>query len=164
MGQVKRGHRFHYDGFQNVDYIYQTWTINGTAVEHRWATFGWDTKTFTPAFSSIGIVGHYQSIPVLTQVGLPDGSRYNFDYTSNGQIEIIHRTTRDNVERSYTKYVYDAPAADCPRITSARIWAKAGATKRRDRHAMAGGGAASNCSIWSRHPVRCVGAAWAAAG
>ena len=114
---------FEYDGFLNLKSIKQTWTIDGATQTHEWATFGWQTKTFTPAFS-VGIVGHYQDIPVLTQVGLPDGSRYNFDYTGNGQIEIIHRTTSDNVERSYTKYVYDTPTGDCPRITSARVWAK----------------------------------------
>jgi RHS repeat-associated protein len=114
---------FNYDTNANLISITQSW--NGQT--HTWATFGWgDPLTLHPGFSGVSVVGAQdnEQVAVLRQVGLADGSRYNFDYRSNGQVEIIHRTTSDNVERSYTKYVYDTPADDCPRVTAARVFAK----------------------------------------
>ncbi|HEX3231730.1 MAG TPA: hypothetical protein VHQ95_22320, partial [Pyrinomonadaceae bacterium] len=124
---------FNYDGNYNLISITQTWTVNGVSQTHTWATFGWGTVTMHPAFSGVDVVGVFDGevIPVLTQVGLPDGSHYNFEYNSSGQATAIRRYTDDNptgttqgdLERTYTTYNYDTPAADCPRITAARLWA-----------------------------------------
>ncbi|HWP53196.1 MAG TPA: hypothetical protein VN476_03635, partial [Pyrinomonadaceae bacterium] len=124
---------FNYDGNYNLISITQTWMVNGVSQTHTWATFGWGTVTMHPAFSGVEVVGVFDGevIPVLTQVGLPDGSHYNFEYNSNGQATAIRRYTDDNptgttqgdLERTYTTYNYDTPAADCPRITLSSLWA-----------------------------------------
>jgi YD repeat-containing protein len=124
---------FQYDGNYNLQSITQTWTVNGVAQTHTWATFGWGTVPMHPAFSGVTVVGVFDGevIPVLTQVGLPDGSHYNFEYNSNGQATAIRRYTDDaptgstagDIQRAYTAYDYDTPLADCPRITHARVFA-----------------------------------------
>jgi RHS repeat-associated protein len=122
---------FHYDTNSNVDYIWQTWTVNGATVEHRWATFGWETKSLTPSFSNLTPVGTYTNIPMLTQVGLADGSYYKFEYNNFGQANAIRRytsdggpSTDDDVQRAYVTYDYDPNPADCPRITTSHVTAE----------------------------------------
>src|SRR5205823_5432271 len=122
---------FHYDPNQNVDYIWQTWTVNGVAQEHRWATFGWETKNFTPSFSGVSVFGNYTSLPALIQVGLGDGSYYKFEYNNYRQVNVIQRFTSDgapgppeDVQRSSLTYDYDSPSGDCPRITASHVTAE----------------------------------------
>lgn len=62
-------------------------------------------------------------IPALTQVNLIDGSHYNFEYTSNAQVNLIRRYTPDNVQRAYIAYDYQG-TDDCPRITAQRVSAE----------------------------------------
>ncbi|MGH9933342.1 MAG: PKD domain-containing protein, partial [Pyrinomonadaceae bacterium] len=68
------------------------------------------------------------TVSVLTQVGLADGSRYNFDYTSWGQIWSTHHYAADGHELSYASY--DLPQdnrdrqTDCPRFTQRQDWAE----------------------------------------
>jgi YD repeat-containing protein len=116
---------FNYDTNANLSTITQTWQVNGVAQAHTWASFGWGTVALQPGFSSIAAVGTYSGevVPVLTQVGLDDGTRYNFEYTGAGQVSAIHRYTSDNVERSHTTYDYATLADDCPRIIDTRVWA-----------------------------------------
>jgi YD repeat-containing protein len=113
---------FEYDTNANLSAITQLW--NG--VSHQWATFGWETNlTLQPNFSGVTVVGvPNEGLPVLTQVGLPDGSFYTFQYNSRGQVIVIHRYTSDSVERSYSAYDYDNPGSDCPRLTQTRVWAQ----------------------------------------
>src|SRR5437588_5896357 len=70
-------------------------------------------------------------IPVLRQIGLPDGSRYNFDYDNTyGMVSTVHYYAYDpnnsNHQLNYTTYVAPANATDCPRLTerhdSAENW------------------------------------------
>ncbi|MDQ3744341.1 MAG: PKD domain-containing protein, partial [Acidobacteriota bacterium] len=114
---------FNYDANANLQTITQTWTVNGTAQTHTWASFGWGTQVLQPGFSSIAAVGTYagEIIPVINQVGLDDGSRYNFEYTSAGQVNIIHRYSSDSVERSRMTYDYATLADDCPRVIDTRV-------------------------------------------
>ena len=72
---------FNYDTNANPISI----TQNGRT--EPWVTFGWGATP--PMQPPSGGVGTYQNevIPVLTQVGLADGSRYNFEYTSPGSGE-----------------------------------------------------------------------------
>jgi RHS repeat-associated protein len=116
---------FHYDGNNNLSTITQTWTVNGASQTHTWASFGWGAISMQPSFG-VEVVGTHSGevIPVLTQVGLHDGSRYNFEYTGAGQVNVIRRyTSSDNVQRSYMAYDYTG-SDDCPRITNARAWAE----------------------------------------
>ena len=116
---------FNYDANENLQSVTQSWTVNGQTQAHTWATFGWGTKVLQPGFSSVAAVGTYagETIPVMTQVGLDDGTRYNFEYTSAGQVNIIHRYSSDNVERSRTTYDYATLPDDCPRLIDAQVTA-----------------------------------------
>src|SRR5205085_1104939 len=116
---------FNYDANANLQTITQTWQVNGAAQTHTWASFGWGTQTLQPGFSSIAAVGTYagEIFPVITQVGLDDGTRYNFEYTAAGQASVIHRFTSDSVERARTTYDYATLADDCPRVIDTRVWA-----------------------------------------
>ncbi|HLG15183.1 MAG TPA: Ig-like domain-containing protein, partial [Blastocatellia bacterium] len=117
---------FNYDVFQNLVSITQTW--NGQT--HEWATFGYSNLTIQTNFPTLTVVGPANGtiIPVLTQVGLDDGSRINFDYTSWGQIYKVTQTAADGHQLSYTSYnlPLDAVSAqsDCPRFTERRDWAE----------------------------------------
>ncbi|MFN2491620.1 MAG: hypothetical protein ABR501_01890 [Pyrinomonadaceae bacterium] len=117
---------FNYDANANLTSITQNWTVNGVTTTHTWASFGWSTQAIQSTFSSVMVVGapNGSTVPVLNQVGLDDGSRYNFEYSGNGQVNIIRRYTSDNIQRSYSAYNYSAPADDCPRITATRVWAE----------------------------------------
>jgi YD repeat-containing protein len=78
-----------------------------------------------------------QTIPVLSQVGLADGSVYSFDYNTYGQVYTIHRyapttATPSSFPDDYTQlsYVtYDLPRDgsgqqnDCPRFYTRTDWA-----------------------------------------
>ncbi|HMG74994.1 MAG TPA: PKD domain-containing protein, partial [Pyrinomonadaceae bacterium] len=111
-----------YDSNSNLSTISQAWS--GQPL-HTWASFGWSTFAMQASFG-VEVVGTHggESIPVLTQVGVDDGSRYNFEYTGAGQVNVVRRyTSSDNVQRSYMAYDY-AGSDDCPRITDTRAWAE----------------------------------------
>ncbi|HMG72798.1 MAG TPA: PKD domain-containing protein, partial [Pyrinomonadaceae bacterium] len=111
-----------YDSNSNLSTISQAWSGQPS---HTWASFGWNTLAMQPSFG-VEVVGTHsgESIPVLTQVGLDDGSRYNFEYTGAGQVNVVRRyTSSDTVQRSYMAYDYTG-SDDCPRITDARVWAE----------------------------------------
>jgi YD repeat-containing protein len=112
---------FNYDGNANLISITQTWS----GQTHTWATFGWGNIPMQPDLQ--GVVGTHNGdvIPMLTQVGLDDGSLYTFEYNANGLVNMIRRyTAPDYVQRSYMGYDY-APSADgSPRVTGQRVWAE----------------------------------------
>jgi YD repeat-containing protein len=113
---------FNYDANANPVSITQSW--NGQT--HTWATFGWGTLTMQLGFSGVSVVGAYngEAMPVLTQVGLGDGSFFTFQYTGAGQVNLIRSYAPNSAQRSYVAYDY-APATDnCPRISQARVWAQ----------------------------------------
>ncbi|MGH9966431.1 MAG: hypothetical protein ACREBG_01160, partial [Pyrinomonadaceae bacterium] len=116
---------FNYDTNANLISITQSWTVNGVATLHTWASFGWSTKTLQPSFSGAMVVGANPAmLPVLSQVGLDDGSRYTFEYNAAGQLNPLRSYRSDNVERAYTAYDYDSPADDCPRLVDTHVWAQ----------------------------------------
>ncbi len=112
-----------YDTNQNPSSITQTW--NGQT--HVWASFGYDTKTIQTSFAGVSVVGikNGASIPMLTQVSIDDGNRYNFDYSTWGQVSQITHSAADNHQLSYTSYAMDAGAqSDCPRVAQKSTWAE----------------------------------------
>jgi len=124
---------FNYDAYQNLNSITQVWTVNGQAVTHAWATFGWSNLNLNTSFSGLTVIGPQNNsvIPVLTQVALADGTRYNFDYTSWGQVSKIRHYAEDNHLLSYTGYnlpgsewLATSAQTDCPRFTERRDWAE----------------------------------------
>ena len=112
---------FHYDANSNIQSITQSWG----GQTHEWATFGWGTASIGNNFPGLNNLGpNSTSIPVLTQVGLPDGSRYNFEYNNSyGMVSKIRHHASDNRLRRQTTYVAPANANDCPRLSERRDWA-----------------------------------------
>ncbi len=97
-------------------------------VTYTWATFGYGNLAISTWWSGLSYLGPQGSIPVLTQIGLSDGTRYNFDYTSWGQVWKIRRHAQDGHLLSYTSYNLPLTASsghtDCPRFTEQRDWAE----------------------------------------
>jgi YD repeat-containing protein len=111
---------FNYDGYANL------LSITQAGRTQPWATFGWGSAYVGynfPGLTSYGPDGSY--VPVLTQVGLADGSRYNFEYDgSYGMVSTIRHYAPDNHQRRYTTYVTPASSTDCPRLTHRKDWAE----------------------------------------
>lgn len=112
---------FNYDGNANLISLTQTWG----GQTHSWATFGY-SLTFVgnnfPGLTSYGPTN--TSITTLSQVGLPDGSRYNFYYNTYGIISSIRHHAYDSHERRRTTYDLTASTTDCPRVAAQREWAE----------------------------------------
>ncbi|MDT7604510.1 MAG: hypothetical protein QOF61_2507, partial [Acidobacteriota bacterium] len=133
---------FGYDAYNKPTTISQFWwreyligNMTQTVQElHTWATFGYSDLTLQTNYPGLSLSGaqNGQTIPVLTQVGLTDGTRFNFDYTSYAQVYRVTRSTMDTDyvwrARSYVQYnlplnqSYGAQT-DCPRFTERRDWA-----------------------------------------
>ncbi|HSS22568.1 MAG TPA: PKD domain-containing protein [Pyrinomonadaceae bacterium] len=115
---------FNYDS----NYRLQSITQLRNGQTHVWASFGYEDKTiatnFTassgPAPVALGLPANH-IVSVLSQVGLADGSKYNFDYTSWGQVYRIRHSAADGHELNYTSYDLplnnSTPQTDCPRFT-----------------------------------------------
>lgn len=89
-------------------------------------TFGYDNASFSPSFPGLNVFSPGTStIPVLTQVGFADGTRYNFEYTTFGQVNKIRRHEADGRLLSYLRYNLDTGAqSDCPRFSQESAWAE----------------------------------------
>jgi YD repeat-containing protein len=123
---------FNYDIYQNLSSITQNWWRNsptGLVNEtHTWASFGWDNLTIQTGFYGLTLSGvqNGQSIPVLKQVGLPDGSYYRFEYTSWGQVSAIKNYEVTNSLFGSVSYNMNTGAwqTDCPRFTERRDYVR----------------------------------------
>ena len=104
---------FNYDGFNYL--------LSITTEGHTWATFGYASIFVQANFNATVEGPNNQNIPVLSSITLTDGSSYNFDYTSWGQIFQIRQNAADGHMRSQTTYnlPQDSSSAysDCPRFT-----------------------------------------------
>jgi YD repeat-containing protein len=121
---------FNYDSNYRLQTITQTW--NGQT--HVWASFGYTDllvqTNFTVASGTATVLGlpANNTVSALTQVGLDDGSRYTFDYTSWGQVYRTKHMAADGHQLTYTSY--NLPLSngtaqkDCPRFTERRDWAE----------------------------------------
>jgi YD repeat-containing protein len=125
---------FNYD----TNYRLQSITQLRNGQTHVWATFGYSALTIGTNFSN-ATPGDVLGLPathivsLLTQVGLDDGSRYNFDYTSWGQVYKITHHAADSTSGnphplSYVSYNLplnnSAAQDDCPRFTQRQDWAE----------------------------------------
>ncbi len=93
-------------------------------------TFGYSDLTIQTNFDGLQIIGpaNNSSITVLRQLGLPDGTRYTFDYNSWGQVQRLTLVAADGHRLAYTSYNLPVDAGlslfDCPRPTEMRAWAQ----------------------------------------
>ena len=112
--------------------ITQSWKQHLTpSVTHYWARF--DYTHTTPIdfnFGSMAVFGlsDNSQITTLSKVTLADDSRFEFNYTSWGQVWKVTRFAADNSVLNYRSY--DLPQtgtlahSDCPRFTVRKDWAK----------------------------------------
>jgi YD repeat-containing protein len=141
---------FNYDTYQNLISITQPWKrqteANPTGVDevHTWATFGYTNLTLQPSFSSLAVMGEQPGtiIPVITQVGLGDGSYYKLSYNGWGQVwkvthfaadSVVGGVPQDTHALSHTRLnlpgsdlLGASPQTDCPRFTELRTWVENG--------------------------------------
>jgi YD repeat-containing protein len=116
---------FNYDGSWRPLSIVQTWNRVGYNETHEWARFGYGDLYVSPNFSGLTVNGPQNAyISVLTQVSLDDGTRYNFEYNSAGQVAVIRHYAFDAHQRRYTVYGYYTSGGDVPRVTERRDWAE----------------------------------------
>jgi len=92
------------------------------------ATFGYSELTIQTNFDGLKAVEptNGSAITVLTQVGIPDGSHFQFDYTSWGQVWKITKFAPDGHALASVSYNLPqdgtAALANVPRTTELRNW------------------------------------------
>lgn len=124
---VGRTFSFNYDPAGNLLSIRQG---DNPVTRRALATFGYSDLSIQTSFNGLQVVGpaNNSSLTVLKQVGLPDGTRYTFDYNSWGQVQRIALTAADGHVLAYTSYNLPGDASlafsDCPRPTEMRSWAE----------------------------------------
>ena len=113
---------FNYDGNFRLVTISQV----RTGLAHVLVSFGYENVSFSPSFPGLNVFSPGgPTIPVLTQVGFADGTRFNFEYTAFGQVNKIRRHVADNRLISYVRYNMGTGAhTDCPRFSEEWIWAE----------------------------------------
>jgi YD repeat-containing protein len=93
-----------------------------------WATFGYTDLPLSMSFDGPNLygIGSDDTIPVLSQVGLPDGSYYGFEYNNYGQVRRINYYAADDHLLNYLgNNLGDASyVSDCPRIGAVSVWAE----------------------------------------
>ncbi len=123
--------KFNYIG-SDLTSIAQTWTVNGQQQTYTWAMFTYTDQTVQTNFSGLTVVGleNGATIHALTKVTFPDGSHYDFDYTSWGQVwKIRSYGIADNLLNYRSYNLRGSPMeptgteSDCPRFTERRDWA-----------------------------------------
>jgi YD repeat-containing protein len=104
---LARAINFVYDVNSRLSEITQSWG----ATTHEWATFGYEsplnlqTNFRDAAGNPLTAQGTGTgTIAPLTQVGLADGSRYNFEYTSWGQVSVTRHYGTNGHLLAYTSY------------------------------------------------------------
>jgi YD repeat-containing protein len=121
--------KFNYDA-NGLSSITQTWTVNGQTQTHNWARFTYTDRTIQTNFSGLTVNGPQNgtTIHALSEVKLADDSRYDFDYTSWGQVWKISQYAADNHLLNYRSYDLpqnnSAVQSDCPRFTVRHDWAE----------------------------------------
>ena len=123
---------FNYDSNNNLISLTQT---RGSS-QYPCVTFGYTNITLQTNFTGLTIVGTPSgtTLPVLTQVGLPDGTYYKFSYNTWGQVYKVtsyaadSNPLQDNHALNYVAYNLPLNATtaqtDCPRFTQRKDWAE----------------------------------------
>ncbi|HEX7333219.1 MAG TPA: Ig-like domain-containing protein [Pyrinomonadaceae bacterium] len=129
---LSRTINFVYNG-TTLTSITQSWTVNGSPVTHTWASFQYRNPdlTINTNFSGLTNLGpqNGSTLKVLSGVTLGDNSRFEFEYTSWGQVWKISQFANDGQTllnyRSYDLPLNNInPQSDCPRFSQRRDWAR----------------------------------------
>lgn len=128
---LSRTIKFNYDGNQYLTSITQTWTVNGSPATHTWASFAYSSPNLTiqtnfPGLTKLGPPND-STIKVLTRVTLADNSRFDFEWTSWGQVRKVSNVAADGHVLNYRSYNLPTTTVahdDCPRFTERRDWAE----------------------------------------
>jgi YD repeat-containing protein len=114
---------FNYDGSNYLTSITQLW--NGQS--HPWASFEYyPVGTLQTNFQNLTTIAP-QTVRELSKVTLNDGSRFEFDYTSWGQIWKVRTHAADGHQLNYRAYNLpgdQSAQTDCPRFTERHDWAE----------------------------------------
>lgn len=129
---LNRTIRFNYDGSESLISITQDWTVNGAPQQHTWASFVYRNPDLPIQVNFPGLINvgpqTGSTLKVLSEVTLNDGSRFNFDYTSWGQVWKISNFAADGHLLNYRSYNLpldgNTAQSDCPRFTERRDWAR----------------------------------------
>jgi len=106
-------------------------TQSRDGAEYPWATFGYSKLTVNTNFRGMDLLGpkNGSSIVVLSQIGLRDGTSFQFDYTPWAQVWRTARYSSNGNALSSTSYDLPLVTAtafdDCPRVSEQRVWAQA---------------------------------------
>ena len=130
---LSRTIKFNYDGNNYLTSITQTW--NGQTPPHTWVSFVYSSPNLAiqTNFPGLTVIGpqNGSSIKVLTRITLDDSARYDFDYTSWGQIWKVSNFAADGHVLNYRSYnlpgsplLASSEQTECPRFTERRDWAE----------------------------------------
>ena len=131
---LARSIKFNYDANGLLTSITQAWNQTPTSqVTHNWAVFSYADTLIQTNFSGVTVYGpaNNTTIKTLAAVTLADGSRFDFNYTSWGQVWKVSNFAADNHLLNYRAYnlpgsplLATGPQDDCPRFTQRRHWAQ----------------------------------------
>jgi YD repeat-containing protein len=123
---LERTITFNYDGNAHLQTITQLWTVSGSSVTHTWATFSYDNITIDTNFSGVYMLWPQDNatMSVLTEVAFADSTHIEFEYNAFGQVNKVKGYASNDTLQSQTRYIYDTPSADVPRVTDRYDWAR----------------------------------------
>lgn len=129
--------KFNYSADNRLTSITHNWTADGQTQSqpHTWASFDYGTSDLTiqTNFSGLIVTGPQNGTPlkVLTRVTLDNNSRFDFDYTSWGQVWKVTNYASDGHLLNYRAYnlpgsplLATSAQTDCPRFTERHDWAE----------------------------------------
>ena len=126
--------KFNYNANGLLTSITQAWNQTpASQLTHNWAVFTYADTVIQTNFPGLTVYGpaNNSTLKTLSSVTLADGSRFDFSYTSWGQIWKIANVAADNHllnQRSYnlpgSPLLATGPQDDCPRFTQRRDWAQ----------------------------------------
>ncbi len=131
---LSRTIKFNYDGTNSLISITQTWTVSGVQQTREWVSFTYNPTLPIQTNFSVGVTNvgpqNGSTLKVLTRVTFADNSRFDFDYTSWGQVWKVSNFATDGLLNYRSNNLRGSPLLssgtedDCPRFAERHDWAK----------------------------------------
>ncbi|HEX8475600.1 MAG TPA: hypothetical protein VF666_16345 [Pyrinomonadaceae bacterium] len=120
------GHTLTFNRDRGGNLLSITQPREATGEQRTLATFGYSDIALQPNGRGLKIAGTRPSAKnvMLTQVGLADGTRYQFNYSATGQVSRVTFHAPDGHALAYTSYNFAPDVADGSRVTEMRNWAE----------------------------------------